>query len=47
MRPNVLIRSVLLILGSDQRVGHGTTGRAVFWKQELEALLKSSLRRGK
>ena len=38
---------VLLIPASDQTFGHGTTGRAAFWKQELDAVLKSAPRRGK
>jgi homoserine O-acetyltransferase/O-succinyltransferase len=32
---------VLLIPGSDQTAGHGTTSRAKFWKNELGELLKS------
>ncbi len=32
---------VLLIPGSPQTGGHGTTARAVFWKKDLEALLQS------
>ena len=32
----------LLIPGSDQTAGHGTTGQAKFWKQELGALLQSA-----
>src|SRR5215510_11416193 len=33
---------VLLIPGSDETAGHGTTARARFWKQELGELLQSS-----
>ena len=32
---------VLLIPGSDETAGHGTTGRARFWKKELGELLQS------
>ena len=32
---------VLLIPGTPDTAGHGTTGQAKWWKQELEALLKS------
>jgi homoserine O-acetyltransferase len=31
---------VLLVPGSEETAGHGTTARARFWKQELETLLK-------
>ena len=34
---------VLLIPGSDQTAGHGTTGRARFWKKELAELLQSAV----
>jgi homoserine O-acetyltransferase len=33
---------VLLIPGSDQTAGHGTTARAKFWKQDLAELLQST-----
>jgi homoserine O-acetyltransferase/O-succinyltransferase len=33
---------VLLIPGSDETAGHGTTGRARFWKQELGELLQNA-----
>jgi homoserine O-acetyltransferase len=36
---------VLLIAGSDQTLGHGTTGQAKFWKEALGALLQSAPRR--
>jgi homoserine O-acetyltransferase len=36
---------VMLIPGSDQTAGHGTTAQAKFWKADLEALLKSSPKR--
>jgi homoserine O-acetyltransferase/O-succinyltransferase len=35
-----------VIPASDQTLGHGTTGSAKFWKQELEAVLKSAPRVG-
>ncbi len=38
---------VLLIPGSDQTAGHGTTAQAKFWKQELAELLQSAPRVGK
>jgi homoserine O-acetyltransferase len=38
---------VLLIPGSDETAGHGTTARAKFWKQDLAALLQSAPRRAK
>jgi homoserine O-acetyltransferase/O-succinyltransferase len=38
---------VLLIPGSDQTAGHGTTGQARFWKQQLAELLQSAPRKGK
>jgi homoserine O-acetyltransferase len=37
---------VLLIPGSEQTAGHGTTGQAKFWKKELADLLQSAPRRG-
>ena len=37
---------VLLIPGSDQTFGHGTTGQARFWKQALAELLQTAPRRG-
>jgi homoserine O-acetyltransferase len=37
---------VLLIPGSEETSGHGTTGRAKFWKNELAQLLSSAPRRG-
>jgi homoserine O-acetyltransferase len=37
---------VLLIPGSEDTAGHGTTGRAKFWKNELAQLLSSAPRRG-
>jgi homoserine O-acetyltransferase/O-succinyltransferase len=36
---------VLLIPGSDETAGHGTTARARFWKKELGELLQSAPRR--
>jgi hypothetical protein len=36
---------VLLIPGSDETAGHGTTARAKFWKKELAELLQSAPRR--
>jgi len=36
---------VLLIPGSEQTAGHGTTGQARFWKQHLAELLQSVPRR--
>ena len=36
---------VLLIPGSEQTAGHGTTGQARFWKQELSELLRTAPRR--
>jgi homoserine O-acetyltransferase/O-succinyltransferase len=38
---------VLLIPGSEQTAGHGTTGRARFWKKELGELLQSASRTAK
>ena len=38
---------LLLIPGSEETRGHGTTAMAKFWKKELEALLKSAPKRGK
>jgi homoserine O-acetyltransferase len=38
---------VLLIPGSDQTAGHGTTAQARFWKQPLAELLQSAPRRTK
>jgi homoserine O-acetyltransferase len=38
---------VLLIPASDQTAGHGTTGQARFWKQQLAELLQSAPRKGK
>ena len=35
---------VLLIPGSDETVGHGTTGQAKFWKQQLGELLQTAPR---
>lgn len=35
-----------VIPGSEQTLGHGTTGNARFWKQELDAVLKSAPRLG-
>ena len=35
---------VLLVPGSEETAGHGTTARATFWKQELETLLKTAPR---
>ena len=37
---------VLLIPASDETSGHGTTGRAKFWKKELAELLQRAPRRG-
>jgi len=37
---------VLLIPGSEETSGHGTTGRARFWKDEIAKLLQSAPRRG-
>lgn len=37
----------LLIPASEQTVGHGTTGRAAFWKQHLAELLQSAPRLAK
>jgi len=37
---------VLLIPGSEQTAGHGTTGQAKFYKKELGELLQSAPRRG-
>jgi homoserine O-acetyltransferase len=36
---------VLLIPGSEQTAGHGTTGQAKFWKKELAELLQTAPRR--
>ncbi len=36
---------VLLIPGSEATVGHGTTGRAKFWKQDLAEVLRTAPRR--
>ena len=38
---------VLLIPGSEDTAGHGTTAQAKFWKQELAGLLKSAPRLGR
>jgi homoserine O-acetyltransferase len=38
---------LLLIPGSDQTAGHGTTGQAKWWAQELAALLRNAPQRGK
>jgi homoserine O-acetyltransferase len=37
---------VYLIPGSEQTAGHGTTGQAKFWKDELARLLQTAPRRG-
>jgi homoserine O-acetyltransferase/O-succinyltransferase len=37
---------VFLIPGSEETSGHGTTGRAKFWKHELAQLLQTAPRRG-
>ncbi|HSA89502.1 MAG TPA: alpha/beta fold hydrolase [Burkholderiales bacterium] len=37
---------VFLIPGSEETSGHGTTGRARFWKDEVAKLLQSAPRRG-
>jgi homoserine O-acetyltransferase len=36
---------VLLLPGSDETAGHGTTARAKFWKKELAELLQNAPRR--
>jgi homoserine O-acetyltransferase len=36
---------LLLIPASDQTAGHGTTGQAKWWKEELRSLLKTAPRR--
>ena len=36
---------VLLIPGSEDTIGHGTTGRAKFWKKELADLLQTARRK--
>jgi homoserine O-acetyltransferase len=38
---------VLLIPGSDQTAGHGTTARAKFWQKDLAELLQNAPRRAK
>jgi len=38
---------LLVIPASDQTAGHGTTGQARFWKQQLAELLQSAPRKGK
>jgi len=38
---------VLLIPGSDETAGHGTTARAIFWKKELAELLQAAPYRAK
>jgi homoserine O-acetyltransferase len=35
---------LLLIPGSDQTAGHGTTGQAKWWKNEVAALLQTAPR---
>jgi homoserine O-acetyltransferase len=37
----------LLIPGSDQTAGHGTTARAKFWQKDLAELLQNAPRRAK
>jgi len=37
---------ILLIPGSEQTAGHGTTAQAKFWKKELAELLQAAPRRG-
>jgi len=37
---------VFLIPASDQTAGHGTTGQAKFWKQQLDELLRTAPRSG-
>ena len=37
---------VFLIPASDSTAGHGTTGQARWWKDELAKLLQSAPRRG-
>jgi homoserine O-acetyltransferase/O-succinyltransferase len=37
---------VLLIPVSEQTLGHGTTGQAKFWKQELADVLRTAPRKG-
>ena len=36
---------VLLIPGSEETAGHGTTAQAKFWKKELAELLQAAPRR--
>jgi homoserine O-acetyltransferase len=38
---------VFLIPASDQTAGHGTTGQARFWKQQLGELLQTAPRAAK
>jgi homoserine O-acetyltransferase len=38
---------VLLLPGSDETAGHGTTARATFWKQDLAELLQNAPRSAK
>ena len=38
---------VLLIPASDKTAGHGTTGQAKFWKNDLATVLQSAPRLGK
>jgi homoserine O-acetyltransferase len=38
---------VFLIPASDQTAGHGTTGQARFWKQQLSELLQTAPRGAK
>jgi len=38
---------ILLIPGSENTAGHGTTGQAKFWKKELAELLQTAPKRGK
>ena len=39
-------RRVFLIPASENTAGHGTTGQAKFWKQELAEVLRTAPRRG-
>lgn len=38
---------ILLIPGSENTAGHGTTGQAKFWKKELAELLQSAPKKAK
>jgi homoserine O-acetyltransferase len=43
--PQIPHARLMLIPGSEETAGHGTTGQAKWWKQEVGALLKTAPRK--